>query len=67
VTLDTYGHLIEGADSAAAKAIEGRTALIRRRGLQLGCNSCFVATGINRNMLVYLTGDVAERLKAAVC
>jgi hypothetical protein len=35
--------------------------------LQLGCNSCFVATGINRNMLVYLTGDVAERLKAAVC
>ena len=28
---------------------------------------CKVATGINRNMLVYLTGDVAERLKAAVC
>ena len=49
------------------EAREGRTALIRRRGLQLGCNSCFVATGINRNMLVYLTGDVAERLKAAVC
>src|SRR5262245_38013216 len=23
VTLDTYGHLIEGADAAAAKAIEG--------------------------------------------
>ena len=23
ITLDTYGHLIEGADAAAAKAIEG--------------------------------------------
>ena len=23
VTLDTYGHLIEGSDAAAAKAIEG--------------------------------------------
>ena len=42
------------------EAIEGRTALIRRRGLQLGCNSCFVATGINRNMLVYLTGRRRE-------
>jgi len=23
ITLDTYGHLVEGADAAAAKAIEG--------------------------------------------
>jgi hypothetical protein len=57
---------LTGQDLTIHQAIEGRTALIRRRRLQLGCNSCFVATGINRNMLL-LTGDVAERLKAAVC
>ena len=36
-------------------------------GLQLGYNSCFVAIGAGSNYLKYLRGDVAERLKAAVC
>jgi len=41
--------------------------MIRQRGLQLGCNSCFVALTLASNTLVCLDGDVAERLKAAVC
>ena len=39
----------------------------RQRGLQLGCNSCFVAMRAGGNYLISLRGDVAERLKAAVC
>jgi hypothetical protein len=35
--------------------------------LQLGCSSAFVANGAGSNYLKYLDGDVAERLKAAVC
>jgi integrase len=35
VTLDTYGHLIEGADAATAKAIEG----VIKCGRQSGGNS----------------------------
>jgi hypothetical protein len=35
--------------------------------LQLGCNSLFVANGAGANYLICLDGDVAERLKAAVC
>ena len=35
--------------------------------LQLGCNSLFVANEAGTNYLIRLDGDVAERLKAAVC
>jgi hypothetical protein len=41
--------------------------MISERGLQSGCNSCFVAIGSGTNYLKHLDGDVAERLKAAVC
>ena len=40
---------------------------IAERRLRLGCNSCLVPTGVNSNRLICLAGDVAERLKAAVC
>ena len=37
------------------------------RGLQSRCNSCLVPTGVNSNRLISNDGDVAERLKSAVC
>ena len=36
-------------------------------GRQSGGNSRFVAKGATRNVLSFLSGDVAERLKAAIC
>ena len=41
--------------------------MIRQRGFQLGSNSRFVAKGSVIKYLIRLDGDVAERLKAAVC
>ena len=41
--------------------------VIRQRGFQLGSNSRFVAKGSVIKYLIRLDGDVAERLKAAVC
>jgi hypothetical protein len=37
------------------------------RRVQFGCSSAFVAKGEGTNYLNCLDGDVAERLKAAVC
>ena len=41
--------------------------MIRRFGWQLGGNSPFVLAGTILKCLVLNNGDVAERLKAAVC
>ena len=54
VTLDVYGHLIEGTDTAAAQALDwgARNAcrtMISRARLQSGCNSRFVANGARTN------------------
>ena len=54
------GNYRRGAGNAA------RTMILPCR-LQSGCNSYFVAIGAGANYLKYLSGDVAERLKAAVC
>ena len=41
--------------------------MILRRRRQSGGNSRFVAIAGKSNYLICLAGDVAERLKAAVC
>ena len=55
-TLNVYGHLVKGDDDAAVCC-----------GEQLVSSSGNVANGAGTNYLIWLCGDVAERLKAAVC
>ena len=50
-----------------ANVCPSKPLLIFRFGLRAGCSFCFVAIGAGANPLNCLSGDVAERLKAAVC
>ena len=58
--------LDSGKTRDGGETYQAEAGVIRQRGLQLGCNSRFVATGANSNYLKYLDGWVAEWLKAPV-
>ena len=51
----------------ASRRLRHAAKVIGRFRRQSVGNSCFVLAGVNRKCLVSNPGDVAERLKAAVC